>query len=99
MPPIAEQLPILRALWPGPLVCPWALNPRFGGYGYEEAQREYEPYDRLVDPDVDTRQVLAKVIAGTVGRGQLAYVTLSNQAEGSAPLSVAALAQAVVAGG
>jgi 2'-5' RNA ligase len=34
------------------------------------------------------------VIAGTVGAGQLAYVTLSNKAEGSAPLSVAALAQA-----
>lgn len=95
MPPIKEQLPILRALWPGPLVCRWNLNPLHGAFGYEEAQRQYSPYDRLVDPDPDTRAALAKVMAGTAGAGHHVYVTLSNKAEGSAPLSVAALAQAV----
>jgi len=35
------------------------------------------------------------VIAGTVGAGHNAYVTLSNKAEGCAPRSVIALAQAV----
>ena len=30
MPPIEEQLPLLRSLWPGPLVCRWSLNRRFG---------------------------------------------------------------------
>lgn len=97
MPPIEEQLPILRALWPGPLVCRWNLNPLHGAFGYEEAQRQYSPYDRLVDPDPGTRAALAKVIAGTVGAGQPAYVALSNKAEGSAPLSVMALARAVQA--
>lgn len=95
MPPIKEQLPILRALWPGPLVCRWNLNPLHGAFGYEEAQRQYSPYDRLMDPDPDTRAALAKVMAGTAGAGHHVYVTLSNKAEGSAPLSVAALAQAV----
>jgi len=95
MPRIAEQLPILRALWPGPLVCRWNLNPLHGAYGYEEARQQYAPYDRLVDPDVETRAALARVIAGTAGAGQNAYVTLSNKAEGCAPLSVIALAQAV----
>lgn len=95
MPPVAEQLPLLRALWPGPLVCRWNLNPLHGAFGFEEAERLYQPYDRLVDPDRETRLALAKVIAGTVGAGQRAYVTLSNKAEGCAPLSVAALAQAV----
>lgn len=95
MPRIAEQLPILRALWPGPLVCRWNLNPLHGAYGYEDAQRQYEPYDKLVDPDLETRADLAKVIAGTVSNGQLAYVTVSNKAEGSSPLSAIALAQAV----
>lgn len=95
MPPIAEQLPILRALWPGPLVCRWNLNRLHGAFGYEDAQRQYSPYDRIIDPDPETRAILAKVIAGTVGAGQRAYVTLSNKAEGSAPLSVLALAQAV----
>ncbi|MEZ5506394.1 MAG: DUF72 domain-containing protein [Gammaproteobacteria bacterium] len=95
MPTIAEQLPILRALWPGPLVCRWNLNPLHGAYGYEHAKDQYSPYDRLIDPDPDTRAALAKVIAGTVGAGQSAYVTLSNKAEGSAPLSVLALAKDV----
>lgn len=95
MPRIAEQLPILRALWPGPLVCRWNLNPLHGAFGYEQARRQYAPYDKLVDPDLDTRAALARVIAGTVGAGHNAYVTLSNKAEGSAPLSVRALAEAV----
>jgi uncharacterized protein YecE (DUF72 family) len=95
MPPIAEQLPILRALWPGPLVCRWNLNPLYGAYGYEDAETQYEPFDRMQDPDVATRLALARVIAGTVGRGQNAYVTLSNQAEGCGPLSAIELAKAV----
>ncbi len=95
MPRIAEQLPILRALWPGPLVCRWNLNPLHGAFGYEKARRQYAPYDRLADPDLETRAALARVIAGTVGAGHNAFVTLSNKAEGSAPLSVAELARAV----
>ncbi|WP_068635674.1 DUF72 domain-containing protein [Thauera butanivorans] len=95
MPRIAEQIPILRALWPGPLVCRWNLNPLHGAFGYEEARRVYAHYDKLVDPDLDTRAMLARVIAGTVGAGQNAYVTLSNKAEGSSPLSVRALAETV----
>lgn len=95
MPRIDEQLPILRALWPGPLVCRWNLNPLHGAYGYEDAERQYEPFDRMQDPDIETRNALARVIAGTVGAGQNAYVTLSNQAEGCSPLSTVELAQAV----
>lgn len=97
MPPIAEQLPLLRALWPSPLVCRWNLHLRHGAYGYEAARDEYAPFDRLVDPDPDTRQQLARIIAGTVARGLPAYVTLNNKAEGSAPLSIVELAQAVLA--
>ena len=95
MPRLDEQLPILRALWPGPLVCRWNLNPLHGAFGYESARTQYAPFDRLVDPDLDTRVALAKVIAGTTAAGQNAYVTINNKAEGSAPLSVVALAEAV----
>jgi len=95
MPPIAEQLPVLRALWPGPLVCRWSLNRMHGAYGYEEAKQLYEPFDKLVDPDPETRETLARVIAATTGAGHAAYVTINNKAEGSAPLSVLALAEAL----
>lgn len=95
MPRIAEQLPILRALWPGPLVCRWNLNPLHGAFGYEDARDLYAPFDRMVDPDPETREALVKVINGTAQAGHNVYVTLSNKAEGSAPLSVIELAKAL----
>jgi uncharacterized protein YecE (DUF72 family) len=97
MPPIESQLPVLRALWPGPLVCRWNLHRKHGAYGYEEAKDLYEPFDRLVDPDPETRQVLARVIAATTAAGFPVFVTINNKAEGSAPLSVRALAEALCA--
>jgi uncharacterized protein YecE (DUF72 family) len=96
LPPIEEQLPILRKLWPGPLVCRWNLHSKHGRYGYEAAKSQYEPFDKLVDEDPTTREQLARVIAGTVKGGQQAFVTINNKAEGSAPLSVGKLAQAVL---
>ncbi|MBP6405090.1 MAG: DUF72 domain-containing protein [Proteobacteria bacterium] len=95
LPPVQDQLPVLRALWPGPLVCRWSLHGRHGAQGYEEAKGLYEPFDRLVDPDPATRGVLARVMAATAAAGHNVYVTVNNKAEGSAPLSVLALAQAV----
>ncbi|MDM0105623.1 DUF72 domain-containing protein [Variovorax sp. J22R24] len=95
LPPIADQLPVLRALWPGPLVCRWNLNRLHGAYGYDEAKTRYEPFDKLVDPDLDTRAALARVIAGTTSAGHNAFITISNEAEGSAPLTVLALAEEV----
>lgn len=96
MPPMAEQLPMLRALWPGPLVCRWNLNPLHGAYGYEDARQLYSPYDRLVDIDLATREALTKVARATTAAGHNAYVTVNNKAEGCAPLSVRGLAEAVV---
>ncbi|CAN7451186.1 DUF72 domain-containing protein [Acidovorax sp. LjRoot194] len=95
MPALKDQLPVLRALWPGPLVCRWNLHPVHGPYGYEDAEKLYQPYDRLHHPDEETRTELAAVIAGMTGRGQNAFVTISNHAEGSAPHTVLGLARAV----
>ena len=95
MPPLKDQLPMLRALWPGPLVCRWNLNPVHGPYGYEEAERMYEPYDRLHHPDLEARAALAAVILGITSRGQNAFVTISNHAEGCAPLTVRGVADEV----
>jgi uncharacterized protein YecE (DUF72 family) len=97
LPPIEAQLPILRKLWPGPLVCRWNLHSKHGRFGYEAAKSQYEPFDNLVDEDLATREQLARVIAGTVKGGQRAFVTINNKAEGSAPLSVRKLAEAVYA--
>lgn len=97
MPRIADQLPILRALWPGPLVCRWNLNPLHGAYGYEDARDLYSPFDKIMNPDMETRAALSRVISGTASGGQNVYVTVSNKSEGSAPLSVIELARMIAA--
>lgn len=93
LPPIEDQLPILRALWPGPLVCRWNLHRKHGRFGYQAAKDLYEPFSQLVDEDLQTRETLAKVIHATAAAGHPALVTIGNKAEGSAPLSVVQLAR------
>jgi hypothetical protein len=93
LPPIEEQLPLLRALWPGPLVCRWNLHRKHGRFGYQAAKDLYEPFSQLVDEDMQTRETLAKVVHATAAAGCPALVTIGNKAEGSAPLSVAQLAR------
>lgn len=97
MPPLADQLHMLRALWPGPLVCRWMLNTRHGPYGYEEAEKLYEPFDEVHHPDPENHEALARLIAGVTGAGQNAYVCISNHAEGSAPRTIRTLAERVAA--
>ncbi len=92
MPPLEDQLPMLRATWPGALVCRWNLQ---RGLRYAQAKDKFEPFDRLVAPDPSTRTALARLIAATAGAEQPVYVTINNKAEGSAPLSVFELAAAV----
>jgi len=94
MPPIAEQLPMLRAQWPGPLVCRWNLQ---RGLAYEQARNLFKPFDRLAAPDPATRQALARVMAATAQAGHPVFVAINNKAEGSAPLSVIELAREVCA--
>ncbi len=92
MPPLREQLPMLRALWPGDLVCRWNLQ---RGQRYAQARERWAPFDRLQAPDPETRNALAQVMAATLDAGHRAFVTINNKAEGSAPASVRALAQAL----
>lgn len=89
MPPLEAQLPMLRALWPGDLVCRWNLQ---RGQRYAEAKDAWAPFDRLAAPDPATRSALAKVIRGTLDGGHQTLVTINNKAEGSAPISVKELA-------
>ena len=93
MPTAEEQLPILRALWPGELVVRWNLH---AGFRYEEAKAQYAPFNKLVDEDPHTRATLARVIAATAAAGYPVYLVANNKAEGSAPLTVVKLAEAVI---
>jgi uncharacterized protein YecE (DUF72 family) len=94
MPSAEAQLPLLRALWPGPLVARWNLH---AGRRYESARADYAPFNRLVEEDPDTRATLARVALATARAGHDVTIVANNKAEGSAPLTLAKLAEAIVA--
>jgi uncharacterized protein YecE (DUF72 family) len=94
MPELRDQLPMLRATWPGDLVCRWNLQ---RGLRYTQARERWEPFDRIQSHDLQTRQALARVLRATLDAGQRAFVTINNKAEGCAPASVLALAQELLA--
>jgi uncharacterized protein YecE (DUF72 family) len=75
-----------------PVVARWTLH---RGIGYVEAKTRYAPFDRLVDEDPATREPLAARLAATLDAGRDAYVIANNKAEGSAPLTLLRLAEAV----
>lgn len=91
MPSIREQARI--AAGPGPLVVRWMLG---GRLDYDAARRRYAPFDRLAAADVATREEIADLVEAATRRGAPAYVSINNKAEGSAPLSAFALADAIV---
>ncbi len=94
MPAPAEQIKLMNANLPsGDFICRWSLH---AGLRYEQAKREYAPFDRLVDEDLDSRTALAIAAATAARAGYASFVTINNKAEGSAPLSVQKLAEKIV---
>ncbi|WP_295136865.1 DUF72 domain-containing protein [uncultured Reyranella sp.] len=95
MPEVERQEAALRALdgeEPGPLVVRWNLH---RGFLYQAAKQRYEPFDRLVDEDGETRRTLARMAATAFKAGRKVWITANNKAEGSAPLSVLELAREI----
>jgi hypothetical protein len=95
MPEIERQEVALKALdvdTPGPLVVRWNLH---RGFLYQVAKQRYEPFDRLVDEDSETRRILARMAAAAFKAKQRVWITANNKAEGSAPLSLLKLAEEI----
>lgn len=95
MPEIERQAVALRALdgdIPGPLVVRWNLH---RGFLYQAAKQRYEPFDRLVDEDIETRRILARMAADAFKAKRKVWITANNKAEGSAPLSLLKLAEEI----
>ena len=79
----------------GPLVVRWNLH---AGRSYDNAKADYSPFNRIVEEDLPSRTALARLARTAAAAGRDVYVTINNKAEGSAPLSVEHLAQAIAAG-
>ena len=96
MPEIERQAAALGVLdgdTPGPLVVRWNLH---RGFLYQAAKQRYEPFDKLVDEDGQTRRVLAAMAAAAFKAGRKVWIAVNNKAEGSAPLSLLKLAAEIV---
>lgn len=78
----------------GMLIARWNLHT---GFSYEEAKGRYTPFNRLVDEDLPNRIALARLALAAAERGDQVYISVNNNAEGCAPLSVVKLAQQIVA--
>ncbi|WP_323071966.1 DUF72 domain-containing protein [Mycetohabitans endofungorum] len=90
----AAALALLDGNTPGPLVVRWNLH---AGLKHQQAEARYAPFDTMLDEDHDTREALAALAARHARAGQSVLITASNNAEGCAPLSCIALADAIVA--
>ena len=95
MPEAERQETALAALdgaAPGDLVVRWNLH---RGFLYQAARQRYEPFDKLVDEDPETRRTLARMAARAFKAGRKVWITANNKAEGSAPLSLLMLAEEI----
>lgn len=93
LPLLPTQAQLTGAAAAGTLVIRWLLAPH---HDYEGARAAYHPFNALVDPDPATRGDIATLIGEALARETPAFVILNNKAEGSSPLSIEALAAAVV---
>ena len=93
MTPLEQQLETLPAFRQPALVIRWMLR---AGLTYEGAKDRYEPFDRLVDEDVHSRETIATAVLDALVAERGAFVIVNNKAEGSAPLSAFRLAERIV---
>lgn len=93
MPDAATQVDAMQRAGAGDFVCRWNLRQ---GLRYRDAKARWDPFDRMQAPDPDTREALARAVLATLMEGYRAFVTINNKAEGSAPLSVVALAEEIL---
>ena len=94
MPTLRDQLDLSPPAARVPLVIRWMLHSSFE---YEQARTAYEPFDLIVDEDLDSRAAIVTAVRGAQEAGQSTFVIANNKAEGCSPLSLFKLARALTA--
>lgn len=92
MPPLPRQHAAFGGLDEPLRMVRWNLH---AGLDYETARRRYQPFSQLRDPDPSTRAQVAGLVREGLARGRPVFVTANNKAEGSAPLTLLRLAEAL----
>jgi len=89
MPSIGMQLDLPGAITASFLVARALLRP---GRYYADAVDAFAPYDRIRDPNPELRDDLVRLVKAAEQLRIPAYILVNNRAEGSAPLTIAAVA-------
>jgi uncharacterized protein YecE (DUF72 family) len=90
MPPIGAQLDLPEVFSAPFVVARVLLRP---GRIYSEAVDAFAPYDRIQDPNPRLREDVARLVRQAAALRIPAYILVNNRAEGSAPLTIAAIAE------
>jgi uncharacterized protein YecE (DUF72 family) len=90
MPTPADQAGLLDVTRAPFVVVRLLLRP---GTRYEARREDFRPFNRIVDQDDGLRRDVTRLITDATGRQQPVYVLVNNKAEGSAPLTIRALAE------
>jgi uncharacterized protein YecE (DUF72 family) len=91
-PPLAEQRELANGKFSDTLFIRWNLR---RDRQYAQARDEFQPFDRLVVEDPETRQQAAELVAAALKADRPVFVIANNKAEGSAPLTLEKLALAL----
>jgi len=67
------------------------------GTWYENQKQVFAPFDKLVEPDDEMRRDVIDIVHRAAIAGRKTYLLVNNKAEGSAPLTIEALAERYVA--
>jgi uncharacterized protein YecE (DUF72 family) len=90
MPPIGHQLDLPGAITAPFIIARALLRP---GRTYNEAVDAFAPYDRIREPNPRLRRDLVRLVQTATETRIPAYLLVNNRAEGSAPLTIAAVAE------
>jgi uncharacterized protein YecE (DUF72 family) len=90
MPPIGHQLDLPGSISASFIVARALLRP---GRTYDEAVDAFAPYDGIREPNPKLRRDLVRLVEAAVRTRIPAYLLVNNRAEGSAPLTIAAVAE------
>ena len=75
-----------------PLVARLMLPP---GHRYEDRRGALAPFDRIAEVEEPMRREVVEILAHAIGAERDLYVIVNNKAEGSAPLTIRAIAERV----
>jgi uncharacterized protein YecE (DUF72 family) len=93
MPDIRMQARLAGTAQGPATIVRWLLA---SGMTYEAAGRLYAPFNRLAAVDANARRAIAELARDARAAGRPAIVTVNNNAEGSAPLSIEGLAREII---